>query len=299
MRFFIFLLGFCLMSTAAQADIYMKQKQHQDETTVRGQTQPAEDRVNEVWITKKGMRSNNAKHSMIMLPDEGKMIMVDRERNRYREMPMNMGDVMNKGMDDADAEEKAAFQGMMGKMMKMEVKVLPTDEKKKIKQWNCRKYLMTMAMFGGTVKTEIWATEDIKIDPALYEKYQSGRMFSMPGVQQAMEEMEKETKKIKGVQVMSFTSSKMMGQTVKSSTELLEYKQTKAPANVFSLPDGCIKEEPGMGGGSQPPSGQDMPRMPKGLFGKGSSSDSDPTEEDFPAKAEENIDLKSLLNVFK
>ena len=287
-------LGVCLISPVAQADIYMKQKQHQDGMTVMGQTQPAEDVVSEVWITKKGMRSDNSKNSVIMLPDEGRMIMIDHQQKRYSEMPLNMGGVMGQGMEGADAEEKAAFQGMMGKMMKMDVSVQPTKETKKIKKWNCRKYLMTMKMFGGMVNNEIWATEDIKMDQTLYSKYRSGNMLAIPGVSQAMAAMEKEAQKIKGVQVLSVSSNQVMGQTVKSSTELLEYKQAKAPRNLFKLPYGYTKEDVNIdAGGQQPPSQRGMPKMPKGLFGMGAA------EEDMPPQPEEQVDLKSLLKVFK
>jgi len=91
-----------------------------------------------------------------------------------------------------------------------------------------------------------------------------------------------------------------MGQTVKSSTELLEYKQAKAPADILTVPIGYVKEKRDMSGGrKQPPAGRGMPKMPKGLFGKGASADNDQEEMNVPSEAEEEVDLKSLLNVFK
>ncbi len=295
-------LGICLITTAARADVYMKQKQHRDSMTIMGQEQPAEDLIDEVWITDKGMRSDNAKASIIIQPDAGKMIMIDHQKRTYSEMPFNMGKMLEKEMADADEEERAAFQGMMGKMMKIDVTVEPTGETKKIKKWNCRKYNMTMTMFSGTVSNEIWATEDVEIDQNLYNKFRTGGMLSMPGMQESVAAMETELKKIKGVQVLNISSSQMMGHTVKSSTELLEFKTAKAPANLFAIPAGYTKESREM------PPRRDMPAQKppamkdifKGMSGMGGEPEEMPGQAmDAPPPPDRKVDFKSLLNKFR
>lgn len=45
-------------------------------------------------------------------------------------------------------------------MMKPTVMVTETGETQKIKEWTCRKYIMTMKMMGTTSTSEIWATEE-------------------------------------------------------------------------------------------------------------------------------------------
>ena len=96
----------------------------------------------------------------------------------------------------------------------------------------------------GSLTSEIWATTDIKIDQDLYAKFNSAMMAQMPGVSQNLAEIMKETKKIQGVQVLTSQKTEMMGQTLNSSTELLEYKEGKAPADAFTLPSGYTRENP-------------------------------------------------------
>jgi hypothetical protein len=59
-------------------------------------------------------------------------------------------------------------------------------------------------------------------------------MSMMPGYEEALEEM----KKVKGLTVSSTSTTQMMGATVKSSTELLEYKEADAPKGTFEVPKG-------------------------------------------------------------
>jgi len=140
-------------------------------------------------------------------------------------------------------EEKAEFEQVMSKMMQLTVTVEETKERKKIGKWNCRKYLQTITMAMGTTKSEIWATEDIKVEGEVYAKYSAGMMAQMPGMGQSMSAMMKEIKKIKGVHVYSEQTMIMMSQSMKSSIELMEFKEVKAPGNVFDLPAGYEKVE--------------------------------------------------------
>lgn len=231
-----------IVSSLAQADVYMKQKRHSDGMKVMGQQKPAEDVVEKIWITDKGFRSDNPQSSMIMLLDKKVMIMINHKEKSYTEMPMNMGDMMSKKSKDMDAEDRAAFQKMMKGMMKMEVSVQPTGEKKKIKGWNCKKYIMTLTTFMGPFSNEIWATEDLKMDMDLYAKFSSSMMAAMPGMKNAADQMMKEMKKIKGVQVLNISTMNIMNQTTKSTTELLDFKKGKAPSGIFIVPSGYKKK---------------------------------------------------------
>jgi len=89
---------------------------------------------------------------------------------------------------------------------------------------------------------EIWATEVLKVDSKLYQQFSAGMLSAMPGMQQAASQIQSEMEKIKGVQVMNISSNQVMGQTVKSTTELIEFKQGKAPDGLMSIPTGYRKQ---------------------------------------------------------
>ena len=65
----------------------------------------------------------------------------------------------------------------------------------------------------------------------------NGMMASMPGFEKILAEM----KKIKGVVVFQTTVAKVMGQEMKSTTELLECSEKAAPAGHYDLPAGYKK----------------------------------------------------------
>ncbi len=229
------LIFLTLMFQNAYADIYMKQKQHTDAVTMMGQTQPAQDMINESWITTDKIVIMTEKQKVIMDMDKKSMTMINHETKSIVDMPMDFSKMMKKE-GDMSTEEKAEFQQFMGKMMQMDLKVEETNERKKIGKWNCRKYLQTINMAMGTTNSKIWATEDIKVDEELYIKYSVGILAQMPGMSQNMSAITQELKKIKGVHVYSEQTITMMGQAMKSSIELIEFKEGKAPSNIFDLP---------------------------------------------------------------
>lgn len=233
-----------VMINMVHADVFMKQKKHTDPVTIMGQQQPASDETEEIWITGKGIRNDGPKGSMIMDLNGKKIYMLDHQKKSYMEMPMNMGQMMKdaagqKTMDEEESKQvDEAMQGMMQGAMQMQATVQPTGETKKINNWNCKKYILTLNTFMGVITSEIWASEDIKIDKDLYDKFTSALMGMMPGMQGSMESMMKEMQKIKGVHVRNVTKTNMMGQTITSTTDLLEFKDGTAPANLLKLPAG-------------------------------------------------------------
>lgn len=229
------------MATAANADIFLKQKQHTDAMTIMGQTQPAEDVVSEIWITPDGIRSDAQEESTIMLLDEEKLILMNHSDKTYMVHPMGMDKTMQAAGNDQSPEEKAAMQGMMENMAKMDVSVAPTGETKTIREWECKKYRLTMDTMMGRIVNEVWATEDLKVDQALYDRLNTAMMAAMPGMQQAIKDVQAEMKKIKGVQVKTISTQQIMGKSRETITELLEYKEGDAPADLLDIPDGYQK----------------------------------------------------------
>jgi len=224
-----------LMFQNAYGDIYMKQKQHTDAVTMMGQTQPAQDVISESWITSDKVVNMSKKQKVIMDMDKKTITMIDHEAKSIVDMPMDFSKEMDK-KGDMSQEEKAQFQQLMGKMMQMDVKVEETNERKKIGKWNCRKYLQTIQIAMGITNSEIWTTQDIEVDEDLYAKYSVWMLSLMPGMNQNMGAITQELKKIKGVHIYSEQTITMMGQPMKSSIELIEFKEGKAPSDIFDLP---------------------------------------------------------------
>ncbi|MDZ7831322.1 MAG: hypothetical protein U5L07_06190 [Desulfobacterales bacterium] len=228
---------------ASYADVYLKQEQHTDAVTIMGQKQPATDVVSEIWITSEGIRTDTAAESTIMLLDEEKIILLDHTDNTYQVRPMGMDKMMEQSVKGQSPEEKAAMQGMMKNMMKMDVSVTATGESQTIRGWDCKKYRVTMDTMMGKSVNEIWATKDLNVDQELYDRLNTALMAAMPGMQKGLKKIQAEMKKIKGVQVKTLSTQQIMGKERTTTTELLDYKEAEAPAGHLEIPSGYSEKK--------------------------------------------------------
>jgi hypothetical protein len=239
----------CFAPTFADADVFMKEKLHTDGMTIMGHAQPAQDKITTTWIAQDKMRNDQGDISTIAKLENGKMIIYHLNHPKKTYTPLSIG---------SDALQDLA-SGMGGEM---KVKITPTGERKKIGNWNCQKYLQEMDMGMMPVASEIWASEDIKIPyKDFYEKSAMAMMPPQPGMKMSMQAMQEEMKKLKGVPVLTITSTTMMqNTTIKSSRELIEIKEGTAPAGIFDIPSGYTKQEMPQGMGERSMPGKQKPK---------------------------------------
>lgn len=235
-----------LTAVGLQADIYMKQKTHTDALKMMGMTQPAKDEITVIWIGKDRSRNDTGdQKTTIMRMDKGLLYKIDHKKKTYQEMPLSIKQMIDENVADKgkEAEEAAALAQEMAEAFaeSMEVKVTPTNEKQKIGSWNCRKYLLDTSMAMGDTKSEVWATEELKIDWKSYLRLTNAMMAGSPGFENMIDKIYKEMSKIKGVIVLQLNTTNVMNTEVKSSTELLEFKEQAAPDGTYEPPAGYKK----------------------------------------------------------
>lgn len=253
-RYFLCLFGILflvllMIPGSGQADIMMKQKTHTDAVQIMGQTQPAKDEIQTTWITTDKIRNDGEEGSVILRMDQRKIYFINHAKKTYAEMPMEMSKMIDEKMKQSmeeegmEEEDQQAAMGMMQGMAQMKITITPTSEKKKIGNWNCQKYNQELVTFMGPMKGEIWATEDLKMDYELYNKYMAAMMGKGGMFGEFMNQIVTEMKKVKGIPVLTITSMDMMGASIKTTQELIEYKEGTAPAGHFELPKGYKKSE--------------------------------------------------------
>ena len=234
------------LAAPAQGDCLLRQLTHTDAFEVMGTEQPARDDTSVVWLAedKASMTSADNK-TVIVRADRGMFYMVDHGEKTYSEMPLeDFGDIKKMaGIEDGDEEDELAqmMQGVAAGMMSVKIAVTPTDEEKKIREWKARKYIVETAMPMGSSTGEVWASEEIDIDLGLYQTVSNAFMAKMAGFHEAMKEMEK----VKGLTVKSVQRARVMGTTVETTTELLEYSEQSSPTGAFDIPDGYKKVDLG------------------------------------------------------
>jgi hypothetical protein len=238
----IALLG---IADLARADIFMRQNQHVDAFQMMGQSQPASDMEVSIWMTDKGMRSDNPKQSAIVKPDEKVLILLNHEQRTIARMPLDPDAIaanLAAGGEDMPPGDKVQLQELMEKMTQIKVSITDTGEQTKVGDWNCTKYLQTIETFMGPSTTEVWATEDLDIDMDRYVDLTTAMMAMQPGMKENLAQVQREVEKIKGVRGLEKTSPDMMGAKVNSTIKLLEFQEGKAPADLFDLPQGYANE---------------------------------------------------------
>jgi len=239
---FIIMLILLLMISSLRADVYMKQRVSQDAFQMMGQSQPAEASINEIWITADRVRTDRGTLTMIIDMKTNTLTTLDHTEKTVTEMSLDISKAMMGGRSDASAEDMEGMQQMMQSMMQMKMTVQPTGEKQKIGQWNCQKYLQTLETIMGDLTTEIWASEEIKVDMDVYQKFAMAMMAQQPGMAGSLENMMVEMKKVKGVTVLQKSSNQIMGSNVKSTSELLEVKEQNFSSDLFTIPAGYKKK---------------------------------------------------------
>lgn len=220
------------------ADIYIKQNHHTDAVSMMGQSQPAKDQVQEIWVGKNKMATHTDDVSMLLDLDKKIMYMVNHGKKSYIEMtiPVDIAKYMPEQM-----------RGMIDSMMgSLKVTVNSKNEAKTIKTFKCDGYdvKMEMSMMGMpmVMNMKVWASTAV---PFNWEEVMQMMMDNMMKAQMRLsDEAVKEMKKVKGYWMEMEMTMNMMGADIKSKTEVLEIDANKAAdASKFTVPAGYTKKE--------------------------------------------------------
>jgi hypothetical protein len=223
------------VAITASADNYLVQKRHTDAFKMMGQTVPAKDEQSVMWSSSDKMCLNPDKDTVsIIRLDKNVLWVIYKKNKKYSELNLDslaaMANNVNNEMDKMPG---------MSKMMNVSATVTPTTETKQIGKWNCTKYQISSTMPMTSIETVSWNSTDIKIDYNAYAQMTHFASAMMPG----FGEMIKEFQKIKGFPVYSESVSKMMGNEVKSSEELIEISDKAAPEGIYDIPSGYKKSK--------------------------------------------------------
>ena len=233
-KYTVALIGFFLFATVlVHADVYIQQKTHTEAFEVMGQSQPAKDVINHMWLAENKMASLSEDQSFIIDLDNNVVFWLNSQKKTYIEMDLPLD--ISKYLPEQAAEMMAN--------MNISVAVQPTGATETIAGKTCEKYDVTMTimmMMTMEMKMKIWATEDVPFD---WKKFQDKmiQMFSptMPLGEEALNAF----KQIKGWQMRSEMTMNMMGTDMKTMQEVMEITEKDAPAGTYTVPEGYTKQD--------------------------------------------------------
>ncbi|MFQ6083127.1 MAG: DUF4412 domain-containing protein [Candidatus Aminicenantia bacterium] len=232
----LILVGLCLISLTIlftpviQADLYIQGKRHTEAFTIMGQTNPEKDETLITWMSKDKYRNDSGQESsFIVRLDKNKIYHLDHTKKSYSmiDLPVDLSKIL-----------PPQAQQMM-QMFKMTAAVTDTGETKKIKDWNCRKYLVDLKGAMMSMNMEIWATKDLELDYETYQKFSDSVMSLNPMFKDIFDEI----KKIDGYRVLSFSTVSIMGTSYKVSEEIIDVQEKSAPSGTYDIPEGYTQVE--------------------------------------------------------
>lgn len=213
-------LAFC--AGVAGADTLLTLK-----STTTGTPASAEPTTVEVWVGEKQISRSDERSTMIVRPDE--MVVINHADKTYTvlELPIDFDQLV-------PPEQK-----QVAEMFKLTGKVTATDERKKVGEWNARRYDVELSNARGmAVDTVVWATKEIDIDHPTYQKLAAQTMATAGGA-----DLVTEMAKIEGFPVLQETTFDMAGQTVSSREELVSVEEKDAPPGTYAVPEGYTESE--------------------------------------------------------
>lgn len=243
----VFLLATLLcLPLAAQADTHLQTKSSTGEFVMMGDTIPATETINDVWMGEVHAAMNMDTASVIIDLTNSMMYMVDHIKKTYAEMPIGSMDVMMKAMGmDADDEQSAAAMEMMKNMMgEMKFTVTPSEDAKTIGDYNCKRYDVAMEMMMMKMNSEVWASSEIDCNMDVYFRLANAMMAMFPGFEDAIAEW----KKIEGFPVLQIVTVDMMGQPMETRSELISVETGDAPPGTYQVDESYTKTELNMMG---------------------------------------------------
>jgi hypothetical protein len=215
-----------LCSTPSLAgDLVVTKSVHSDAVKMMGHEEPAKDTTEVTWIGTDRIRIEEGDSVTIVRADLKKLFMLDTKAKTVTTIDLPF---------DIKKYVPAEYAGMMEQMMSQtKVTVTPTEETKKIKDWNATKHVMTTSMpMGGSVKQDVWLTKEVQVDAAAFaEMYSATMSLGMGGTAIASE-----YKKLDGFAVLTETTTSMMGQTSKSREEVTSVETKDAPEGHYDVP---------------------------------------------------------------
>jgi hypothetical protein len=193
------------------------------------------------WLSADRARTDSGSDkSALYLAEQQALYAIDHGAKTYSRIPLDFGKAIEGATAEGqDAQESQAMAEVMkgvvqGMMASMSVNVTDTGETRKIGAWSCRKYLIDTNLAMMQSRAEAWASQDLKVDYDVYFTLANSMMAAMPGFEKVVEQM----RKVKGVIVQQTSVTKVMGQDMTVTTELVEYAQKDAPAGTYQLPVG-------------------------------------------------------------
>jgi hypothetical protein len=216
------------LAAASRADSLLTLKSHTDAFQAMGETQPARDTEVRIWVAPDRLRRDDGETSMILRLDRNKLYVVNHPDKTFSELtlPVDFVRLMPKGQEQVGA--------LWAQQMKLNVKVTPAGETRKISAWNARRVMMEITNATGMkIASTLWVSSEIAAWRDL-----NRLAATLASLQPGAADWARELEKIEGFPVLREDSVDAMGARFKTREELVSAETKDAPAGLYEPPAG-------------------------------------------------------------
>jgi hypothetical protein len=220
------------IAAVARPDTKIVQTTHQDSFSMMGQTQPAKDEEQVLWIGADRMRLDSGTTSVLVRLDQKKMFLLDHEDKTASavDLPIDLGAMLPPGMGE-----------QMMQMMQFDVTVNPNGETRQIGQWQTTGYDLSMTSQMMSIQSTLWATTDLNVDFDAYYELYSQILTLQPGMKKMADELRQITGLV--IEQEGTASMSMMGDTsFRTSQKTVSIDEITPSSGLYDVPSDYTSE---------------------------------------------------------
>jgi hypothetical protein len=235
----LLLLAALALPLGASADHKITMEIVKTNATADGTTAPPRIDTTVYWMSAKSARVDESNSSSFIINGEtGMMYMLDHKKKTSQLIEPNALNKLIEAQGGDDSAAVAQAKGMM-EMMKVKAAVTPTDETKKIGDYNCKKWIYKIEIAMTTTTTEAWVSDEVPINYNQFMQLSQSMKAFLPGFQEAAKELEK----MGGFIVSASTQANFQGYDIASVSTLLAVEEVETTADMFVVPEGYLETE--------------------------------------------------------
>ena len=215
------------------ADTRLLYERAKERTEVGGEKAEVEKSEREVWLGEKGVLiSESEGESRLLVEGSDHLVLLRHGDRTFEELPLGST------IKDVIPE---AFHPHLEKAMRglgFEVTIEPTETKKAIGDWQCRRHSLAVEARGQTDDGEVWTTDTVEIDDALYRQMERAWAAVDPSKALAMALAEMEDLRVETRLSAERRQGGPVVSTVVSLERLVAIEEHPDDPSRFEIPEG-------------------------------------------------------------
>jgi len=217
-----------LAAPALAGDLVVTKEKHSDASPMTGQA--ARDTVEVTWIGTDRMRVDEGDSITLVRADLKKMYTIDSKAKTYTvvDLPLDMKKYMPPEMAP-----------MLEHLAQMKATVTPSEETRKIKDWDATRYTLSLSMgMGGEMTQELWVVKSLGADHPGWRELAAVLQSANPFGGSLAEEL----KKIDGMPVLIERTMKTPGGEIKAREAVVSVEEKEPAQGFYDLPAGLTEK---------------------------------------------------------